>query len=215
MIQLWFHVIQNICFQLSLAGQNALKFEPKWRFSSKEMHLKSRRQIWIPLISVPMFWYTLDILVTQSYEQLKSILQSLFLLFCRIIDKLLSFGLDVTQYLSNANFFVSIYAVTHFRHLWGDILGYILWNWPPNYTYSYSWYTVGNDRGWESCWVYRPQYSHFPILPRKSAGSQCFCEGWRASHCHSPQTTYSSKSTCCVLSVQKSATYVVYVILCW
>ena len=35
------------------------------------------------------------------------------------------------------------------------------------------------------------------------------CEAWRASHCHSPQTTYSSKSTCCVLSAQKSAMHVV------
>ena len=36
-----------------------------------------------------------------------------------------------------------------------------------------------------------------------------FCEARRASHCHSPQTTYSSKSTCCVLSAQKSAMHVV------
>ena len=33
-----------------------------------------------------------------------------------------------------------------------------------------------------------------------------FCEARRASHCHSPQTTYSS--TCCVLSAQKSAMHV-------
>ena len=36
-----------------------------------------------------------------------------------------------------------------------------------------------------------------------------FCEARRASHCHSPQITYSSKSTCCVLSAQKSAMHVV------
>ena len=42
-------------------------------------------------------------------------------------------------------------------------------------------------------------------------GSQtlAFCEARRASHCHSPQTTFSSNSTCCVLSTQKSAMYVV------
>ena len=32
-----------------------------------------------------------------------------------------------------------------------------------------------------------------------------FCEARRASHCHSPQTTYSSKSTCCTVSAQKTA----------
>ena len=37
----------------------------------------------------------------------------------------------------------------------------------------------------------------------------CFCEARRASHCHSPQTTFSSNSTCCVLSVQKSAMHLV------
>ena len=36
-----------------------------------------------------------------------------------------------------------------------------------------------------------------------------FCEARRASHCHSPQTTFSSKSTGCVLSTQKSAMHVV------
>ena len=39
-----------------------------------------------------------------------------------------------------------------------------------------------------------------------------FYEARRASHCHSPQTTYSSKSTCCVLLyiwAQKSAMHVV------
>ena len=36
-----------------------------------------------------------------------------------------------------------------------------------------------------------------------------FCEARRASHWHSPQTTYSSKLTCCVLSAQKSAMHVV------
>ena len=39
--------------------------------------------------------------------------------------------------------------------------------------------------------------------------SCCFCEARRASHCHSPQTTFSSNSTCCVLSTQKSAMHVV------
>ena len=37
----------------------------------------------------------------------------------------------------------------------------------------------------------------------------CFCEVRRASHCHSPQATYSSKSTCCMLSAQKPAMHVV------
>ena len=36
-----------------------------------------------------------------------------------------------------------------------------------------------------------------------------FCEARRASLCHSPQTTYSSKTTCCILSAQISAIYVV------
>ena len=36
-----------------------------------------------------------------------------------------------------------------------------------------------------------------------------FCEARRASHCHSPQTTFSSNSTYCVLSTQKSAMHVV------
>ena len=36
-----------------------------------------------------------------------------------------------------------------------------------------------------------------------------FCEARRASHCHSPQTTFSSNSTCCVLSTQKSVMHVV------
>ena len=36
-----------------------------------------------------------------------------------------------------------------------------------------------------------------------------FCEALRASHCHSPQTTFSSNSTCCVISTQKSAMHVV------
>ena len=36
-----------------------------------------------------------------------------------------------------------------------------------------------------------------------------FCEARRASHCHSPQTTFSSNSTCWVLSTQKSAMHVV------
>ena len=36
-----------------------------------------------------------------------------------------------------------------------------------------------------------------------------FCEARRASHCHSPQTTYSAKSTCCAISAQNSAMHVV------
>ena len=36
-----------------------------------------------------------------------------------------------------------------------------------------------------------------------------FCEARRALHCHSPQTTYSSKSTCCAISAQNSAMHVV------
>ena len=36
-----------------------------------------------------------------------------------------------------------------------------------------------------------------------------FCEARRASHCHSPQTTYSSKSTCCAISAQHWAMHVI------
>ena len=36
-----------------------------------------------------------------------------------------------------------------------------------------------------------------------------FCEARRAPHCHSPQTAYSSKSTCCAISAQNSAMHVV------
>ena len=39
--------------------------------------------------------------------------------------------------------------------------------------------------------------------------AQYFCEARRASHCHSPQTIFSSNSTCCVLSTQKLAMHVV------
>ena len=46
-------------------------------------------------------------------------------------------------------------------------------------------------------------------LLNKGSILQCFCEARRASHSHNPQTTYSSKSTWCVLSTQKSAMYVV------
>ena len=45
------------------------------------------------------------------------------------------------------------------------------------------------------------------LLPSAIRGT--FCEARRASHCHSPQTTFSSNSTCCVLSTQKSAMHVV------
>ena len=41
-------------------------------------------------------------------------------------------------------------------------------------------------------------------------GQNTFCEARRASHCHSPQTTYSSKSTCCTISAQKSDVHVVF-----
>ena len=36
-----------------------------------------------------------------------------------------------------------------------------------------------------------------------------FCEARRASHCHGPQTTYASKSTCCAISAQNPAMHVV------
>ena len=36
-----------------------------------------------------------------------------------------------------------------------------------------------------------------------------FCEVRRASHCHSPQTTYSLKSTCCVIPAKYSTMHVV------
>ena len=42
-----------------------------------------------------------------------------------------------------------------------------------------------------------------------SSAMTAFCEARIASHCHSPQTTYSSKSTCCTISAQKPAIYVV------
>ena len=49
----------------------------------------------------------------------------------------------------------------------------------------------------------------FPeLFPRANAYDH-FCEARRASHCHSPQTTYSSKSTCCAISAQNSAMHVV------
>ena len=38
---------------------------------------------------------------------------------------------------------------------------------------------------------------------------QFFCEARRASHCHSPHTTYSSKSTCCAIPAKNSAMHVV------
>ena len=40
-------------------------------------------------------------------------------------------------------------------------------------------------------------------------GVKCFCEARRASHCHSPQTTYSSKSTCCAISAQNPVMHIV------
>ena len=49
----------------------------------------------------------------------------------------------------------------------------------------------------------------FPAKQDMDAMIWCFCEARRASHCHSPQTTFSSNSTCCVLSTQKSAMHVV------
>ena len=42
-----------------------------------------------------------------------------------------------------------------------------------------------------------------------AVSANAFCEARRASHCHSPQTTYSSKSTCCAISAQNSAMHVV------
>ena len=47
------------------------------------------------------------------------------------------------------------------------------------------------------------------MRPNKIWTGMLFCEARTASHCHSPQTTYSSKSICCVLSTQKSAMHVV------
>ena len=43
----------------------------------------------------------------------------------------------------------------------------------------------------------------------KEATHMGFCEARRASHCHSPQTTFSSNSACYVLSTHKSAMHVV------
>ena len=54
------------------------------------------------------------------------------------------------------------------------------------------------------------EMSHAFISVSKPQHVWCvFCEARRASHCHSPQTTFSSNSTCCVLSTQKSAMHVV------
>ena len=47
------------------------------------------------------------------------------------------------------------------------------------------------------------------FLQHHVAAGQTFCEARRASHCHSLQTTYSSKSTCCAISAQNSAMHVV------
>ena len=56
-----------------------------------------------------------------------------------------------------------------------------------------------------------PSYLKFDISVKtnRKACYNTFCEARRASHCHSPQTTFSSNSTCCVLSTQKSAMHVV------
>ena len=59
----------------------------------------------------------------------------------------------------------------------------------------------------------RSLYQLVSITKAAVKDSQCcaipFCEARRASHCHSPQTTYSSKSTCCAISAQNSAMHVV------
>ena len=52
-------------------------------------------------------------------------------------------------------------------------------------------------------------HKHSRVLTVGSWHHISFCEARRASHCHSPQTTFSSNSTCCVLSVQKSAMHLV------
>ena len=52
-------------------------------------------------------------------------------------------------------------------------------------------------------------YKHIFSLVCNLRISVSFCEARRASHCHSPQTTYSSKSTCCAISAQNSAMHVV------
>ena len=51
--------------------------------------------------------------------------------------------------------------------------------------------------------------AHEPVSHLVTLACHFFCEARRASHCHSPQTTYSSKSTFCTLSAQKTAMYVV------
>ena len=51
--------------------------------------------------------------------------------------------------------------------------------------------------------------SHLRVISTSDYTGESFCEARRASHCHSPQTTYSSKSTCCTVSAQKTAMYVV------
>ena len=48
----------------------------------------------------------------------------------------------------------------------------------------------------------------FHDLQTRRSGGLC-SRSVRASHCHSPQTTFSSNSTYCVLSTQKSAMHVV------
>ena len=64
------------------------------------------------------------------------------------------------------------------------------------------------------CFKLRPSSSMIGIFcpsvcPSVPPSVTPFCEARRASHCHSPQTTYSSKSTCCVLSAQKSGMHVI------
>ena len=49
----------------------------------------------------------------------------------------------------------------------------------------------------------------FELIANTPYIASVFCEARRASHCHSPQTTYSSKSTCCAISAHNSAMHVV------
>ena len=53
------------------------------------------------------------------------------------------------------------------------------------------------------------EYSDYLSYQGQAFAVPCFCEARRASHCHSPQTTYSSKSTCCAIYAQNLAMHVV------
>ena len=90
----------------------------------------------------------------------------------------------------------SMLIAKHFKapHYWPFVRGIHRWS---ERMYSFDTFSVN-----------RPSLSEANMgWGVKSVGH--FCEARRASHCHSPQTTFSSNSACYVLSTQKSAMHVV------